>query len=655
MKTVALCGNPNSGKTTIFNALTGSHQHVGNWPGVTVEKKEGKLKYNDEEYRIVDLPGTYSLTANSMDERIARDFLIKDNPDLIVVVVDQTNIERNMYLVTEIMEMQKNTLLVFNMSDELEKRQIKIDINSISKELGIPIVKTSANKKIGLEDLKKQIEGSLKSPQYPENLNYDESFENILSQINNIIEQEKNISEKSKRWVSLKLIEGDVEFREDISKDNLTQIDKLIAQLEKQNDDDASIIVSEKKYDFITKISGKYVKRKNLVNNTSDKIDKIITNRWLGIPIFLIIMFAIFTLTFTIGDVFNGMIDDGFASLGDLVSTKLPDNLLTNFIVNGLIGGVGSVLVFVPNIFLLFLFISFLGDIGYMSRAAFVMDKLMTKIGLHGKSFIPMILGFGCSIPAIMSTRTLESRKDRIITILVTPLMSCNARLPVYILIAGIFFPKHAGLVIFSLYLLGVILAIIMATIFNKTMFKKEESVFIMELPPYRLPSLKAILLEAGRRTMMFIKKAGTIIFGTVIVIWILATLPSGVEYASESSIIGHIGSVIAPIFKPLGFGFWQAGVSLIFGFLAKEIVIGTMGTIFGGEDVLTTVLPQYFNAASAYAFLVFTLIYTPCVATIGAIKQEIGAKWAWFSVIYTFVLAYVVSFIVYNIGLLFI
>ena len=651
MNTVAICGNPNSGKTTLFNALTGSHQQVGNWPGVTVEKKVGKFKAAEKTISIVDLPGTYSLTANSIDERIARDFIIKENPDAVIVVVDQTNLERNLYLVLEILEMKKKVVLAFNMSDETQRRGISINTENLAKELGVKIVKTSASKKEGLNELKQAIIQTLETGKETQLFSYSEKFMKYLSQTEEILKKHHSDNFVDYGWTALKILEGDTEIKDSVSQETMQDIDKLTASMSQEFKEDPSIIVSEEKYKFISSLSKKYVTRKKVNESWSDKVDKVVTNKWLGIPIFLLVMWLTFTLTFTIGDIFNGMLDEGFVALGEWAGAKLGEGMLSSFIVNGIIGGVGSVVVFLPNIFLLFLFISFLGDVGYMPRAAFVMDKLMTKIGLHGKSFIPMILGFGCSIPAIMSTRTLESKRDRIVTILVNPFMSCAARLPVYTLVAGIFFPQNAGFVIFTLYVLGILISIISALIFKKTLFKNEESVFIMELPPYRLPSIKSILSEAGMRAFMFLKKAGTVIFAAVIVIWLLASLPAGVEYAGEESIIGIFGKIISPIFKPLGFGFWQASVSLFFGFLAKEVVTGTMGTLFGGEEILSQVLPQFFNSVSAYAFLVFTLLYTPCVATIGTIKQEIGAKWALFSVIYSFAAAYVVSFIVFTIG----
>jgi ferrous iron transport protein B len=650
MKKIALLGNPNSGKTAIFNTLTGSRQHVGNWPGVTVEKKQGTIQFDNLKYNVIDLPGIYSLTTNSLDEKISRDFLIEENPDLVLIVIDQTNFDRNFYLATEIIEMRKNSILIFNMHDEAEKLKIKVDVQELSKILNIPIILTSAKYKTGIDELKNQIEKSLKKPHIPNIIEYDFTFENYILEIEKVLNSENLFEKENVRWAAIKILEKDELHIKKLNKNSENSINEIIQKLEYDLKEDSSIKLSEEKYNLISKISSKYIKKPEYKERVSDKIDKIITHKILGIPIFIFIMWLMFTLTFTIGDVFNGYIEAGFENLGEYFSTVMPENLLSSFVIDGLIGGIGSVLVFVPNIFLLFIFISFLGDIGYMARAAFVMDKVMTKIGLHGKSFIPMLLGFGCNIPAIMGARTLESRKDRIITILVNPLMSCNARLPVYLIFAGIFFPNSGGTVVFSIYLFGIILSILMAFIFKKFLFKNEQSIFIMELPPYRLPLANETLGEALRKTLMFVKKAGTIIFASVIIIWFLASFPAGAEYASEESIIGHIGRFAAPFFKPLGFGFWQAAVSLIFGFLAKEVIVGTMGTLWGGEAALSEVLPAFFSQASAYAFMIFTLIYTPCVATIATIKNEIGKKWMFFTIIYLFVLAYIVSFIVYNI-----
>ncbi|BBE31428.1 ferrous iron transport protein B [Tepiditoga spiralis] len=658
MSKIALCGNPNSGKTSIFNALTGTRQHVGNWPGVTVEKKEGHYTYNQEKIKVVDLPGTYCLTANSIDERIARNFIVEEMPDTTIVIIDQTNIERNLYLVTEILEMRKNVILVFNMSDEAEKLGIKIDYNGLKKEFGVPIIKTIATKKEGLNELKSEIKRMEKNIKKPNKIEYSQKFEIFVQKIENEL-LNAGVKKGDLRWKTLKLIEGDIEIRENINSGTLTKIDLIISELQRAFKNDPGIVVSEERYKYIAKIVKKYVKRPKETIRLSDKIDKIITSKLFGLPIFAFIMWLMFQLTYSLGNIFLDMIDGWFGTFAENISAAMQtagiNSLFTSFVTDGLIGGVGSVLVFVPNIFFLFLFISFLGDIGYMSRAAFVMDRIMSSIGLNGKAFIPMVLGFGCSIPAIMATRTLESKKDRIITTLVVPFMSCSARYPVYLIFASIFFPKHAGTVIFSMYMIGIVIAIISSKIFSKKLFNEENTSFIMELPPYRLPTFTETLGEALKRTWLFIKKAGTFIFAAVIIIWIMASLPSGVEYAGENSFIGIIGKIIAPIFKPLGFGFWQVAVAILFGFLAKEVVVGTLGTLFGGEELLSNVLPQYFNAASAFSLMVFVLLYFPCIAAIGAMKREIGKKWTLFQILFSTGIAYITALIAYRIGLFFI
>ena len=467
------------------------------------------------------------------------------------------------------------------------------------------------------------------------------------------------------RWIAVKLIEQDEEITEMV-KAGLPEgnwrrlgslVMKVISEIERKYKDEAPIVVSQMRFSLVHSVARKVV-RKSLTNrdrlSITDKLDRVFTNRILGIPIFLFMMWATFQLTFTVGGMLADLIDTGFGWLGDLLTNLLHSveapEMVVSLVRDGIIGGVGSVLVFLPNIFLLFLAIAFLEDSGYMARAAFVMDRLMNAIGLPGKAFIPMILGFGCNVPAIMATRTIESEKDRIITILVNPLMSCSARLPIYTLFASIFFPKNQGLVIFSLYLLGIVLAIVMAKVFSLIFFRGEVSPMIMELPPYRLPSLKISFQEAMRRSGLFLRKAGTIIFTAVLILWVFASFPSGAQYASEDTIAGMFGKMIAPVFKPAGFGFWQAGVALLFGTAAKEVVVGTFGALLGANG-LEESLRDLFDPLSAYSFMVFSLIYIPCIATIAAIRREIGWKWALFTIVYLPILAYAVSVGIYQIG----
>jgi len=652
--TIALCGNPNSGKTTVFNALTFSHQHVGNWPGVTVEKKEGILHSGEWTYRVVDLPGTYSLTTHSIDERVARDYLMKDDPDLVLIIIDQTNFERNMYFALEVLEMKKNAILVLNMKDEADRMGMTIKSGGLSSFLGIPVISICGKSHKSISELKALIQQSVLSPVIPKVIRYDEKLEDLIAHLQ---KHDRFPDEEHARWRAIKMIEGEMEFRKALTAEALREIDNRLFSFERETVRDPDIALAEARYGFIHGLTKEFLQRRTTLQDREQittVIDRWLTHRIWGFPIFLSIMWLMFQFTFTVGGFFSSRLDEGFSWLGASVSGLMGESLISSFIVDGLISGVGSVISFMPEIFCLFLFISFLGDIGYMSRAAFIMDKLMHLFGLHGKSFIPMILGFGCTIPAVMATRSLESRKDRILTILVTPLMSCSARLPVYVVFAGVFFKNGAGTAIFSIYLLGILLSILMARIFKRLLFRGEEALFIMELPPYRMPTAKETLGEAWRKTSAFLRKAGTVIFAAVTIIWLLSTYPEGIPYASPESWIGRIGSFIAPIFAPLGFGFWQAAVALVFGFFAKEIIVGALGTMLGGEALLATVLPQYFTPLTAYSFLVFCLIYIPCVATVAAIRKEAGTKWMLFSVGYLFVLAYLVSLAFFQIGRLF-
>jgi len=666
---IALAGNPNSGKTTIFNALTGSRQHVGNWPGVTVEKKEGKFKYDGFEIDVVDLPGTYSLTAYSLDERIARDFLIKEKIDAVVAVIDASNLERNLYLVSQLLELGVNVILDLNMMDVVEKRKININIEKMSEILGIRIVKTIGTKKEGLEELKREIIKNTNGRDLDVlKIDYGSDIEGEIKKISELIEGKVN-SIYPVRWFSVKLLEGDLEIINTArsfpgGKDIEKKVMESKLKLEKHLGYDLETAIVERRYAFLEGIvkecmsSGKLTLEERL--DISDRIDRVVTNKFVGIPIFLGLMWLMFQFVFKVGEPISGWIDRLFSWLAKVASTGLEGIgtplWLSSFISDGVIAGVGSVLVFLPYIMLLFLAIAVLEDSGYMSRAAFVMDRFMHALGLHGKSFIPMVLGFGCSIPAVMATRTLESRKDRILTILIVPLMSCSARLPIYTLFAAAFFPNYQGLVVFSLYILGIILAVIVARIFKSIFFRHEVAPLIMELPPYRLPSIKGIFVHMWERGRLFLKKAGTVIFAAVVLIWILASLPWGVEYASQGSFIGKLGAFIAPVFGPAGFGFWQAGVSLIFGIIAKEVVVGAFGTLYGvAEEGIINVIQSQFTAISAYAFMAMSLIYIPCIATIAVIKRETNWRWTALAVGYSLILGWIVATIIYQVGKLFI
>jgi len=661
---IALAGNPNTGKSCLFNNLTGMKQHVGNWPGKTVEKKEGIVSYKGKKIDVIDLPGTYSLTAYSMEELIARDFIVDEAPDVVVNIVDAVNLERNLYLTTQLIELGANVILAINMNKLAQRREIFIDEKRLSKLLGIPIVKIEAVDETGKADLIQEIiKVSENKIKILNKITYGKEIEEHLAELESIVKDRITIEKHlTPRWIALKILENDKQVVERVlkltnGKEVLSKAKEIQKHLSGVFGEDIDTAVADARYGFISGLVKDSLKKPKIDRlSMSDKIDKVATNKFLGIPIFLFAMWLLFQLTFTISTPFMDWIDAGIGWLGESVGSLITTEWLSSLIADGIIGGVGAVLVFVPPIFILFLAIALLEDSGYLARAAFIMDKLMHKLGLHGKSFIPMLLGFGCNVPAVMATRTLESKKDRLLTMLINPFMSCGARLPVYVLFAGAFFSAHQGLVVFSLYMLGIIVAIIMGLIFKHTMFKGLSAPFVMELPPYRLPTIKGALIHMWERGSLFLKKAGTIIFGIIVIIWLLSSLPIGVEYASEQSVVGMIGKGIAPIFKPLGFGTWQAAVSLIFGFVAKEVVVGTFGTLYGVEEAaLGDAIQGTFTPLTAYAFMVFVLLYVPCMAVIAVIKRETNSwKWPLFTAAYTTVVAWIVAFIVYQGGLLF-
>lgn len=584
MITAALLGNPNVGKTSLFNALTGSNQYVGNWAGVTVEKKEGFIH---DQVKIVDLPGIYAMDTYSNEEKVSKEFLTNGNVDVILNIVDASNLERNLYLTLQLKEFNKPIILLLNMVDILENRGIKINYESLGKDLNVLVVPISASKGIGLDKLKKLLLNG-----------------NFLSCD----------------------IDNDYHF---------------------QNEEEA--------YSFIEDIVKKSVTYSNK-NTTSvtEKIDNIVLNRFLAYPIFLGILFLIFQFTFSwvgqpLADIFDAFLNDRFIPTLDAYLSSSASPWFKSLLIDGIIAGVGSVIVFLPVILALFLGISFLEDSGYMSRAAFIMDRIMRKMGLSGKAFIPLVVGFGCSVPGIMTARTLESEKDRKLTALLVPLMSCNARLPVYALFASVFFPGKETLVVYSLYLLGILLAFIIGLLFKNTLFKKDEEPFIIELSEYKMPELKNLLLHTWDKGKGFLKKAGTIIFSISVIIWILSNFSLNGMVDINDSFLSYIGKFINPIFVPLGFGSWQNSVSILTGLMAKEVIVGSMGVIYGGN--LAEALPNYFTTLSSYSFLVFVLLYTPCVSVIAAMKKEYGGKMAIFSVFYQFILAWIISFLVFNIG----
>jgi len=641
---IAVAGNPNSGKTSIFNRLTGANLKVGNWPGVTVEKKEGRVVRGDTAFTFVDIPGTYGLSARSVDERIAMDFLTKERLHAVIVVLDSANFNRNFYLFNLIMEMGLRIIPVLNMSDMAEKRGITLHVDRLSAIFGIPFVKTVASRGKGISDLWNVLEniGQLGKPKH--SLLYPKPVEAAALKL-----MGRFPKQVTSRFQALGVLDGGIVIPED--EEFRRVVTELQGEIEEGLDGDLDELIAEKRYEFVYSIAKECVERRLSTEQKvalSDRIDRVVTNRYFGGPIFLFAMWLLFFLVFTVGNPFVEWINNGFSALSSLVSGS---GIVASFIREGLISGVGAVLVFVPSIFILFFLIAIMEDSGYLARAAFVADRFMHALGLHGKSFIPMLLGFGCNIPAIMAVRTLENEKDRVLTAMAIPYMSCSARLPVYLLFVGVFFTHHQTTVVFSLYILGIVIAIVVARVLRRIFFTKAVSPLIMELPAYHVPSIKTATRSAGIRTGFFVKKAGTFIFGAVLVIWMLASLPAGVGYASAESIIGRIGSAMAPVFAPAGFASWQASVALIFGFLAKEVVVGTLGTLYGGQASLSSAIGSQFSALSAMSFMVMTLVYIPCVSTIAVIRREIGTKWAALSVGVSVTLGYVLAVLVFQAG----
>ena len=656
-----LAGNPNVGKSTIFNHLTGMKQHVGNWPGKTVEQKSGSFEFDNYDIEIIDLPGNYSLTPYSVEEQVSRDAIIHEENDAVINVIDAENIQRNLYLTLQIMETGANTILAVNLLNYAEDAGFKINLKKLEETLGIPIVVVDAREGTGLNEL---VRATIKAANHPKDcssrLTYGFELDDHVNEVKGLFPNLK-IGSAPDSWTAIKLLEGDDEVidiaEKSSDKQKLQKVNNIRRHLEgilNDNVDDAFINARYAEIDSIMKIC---VKKPGAGKKTlTDKIDDIVTNRILGIPIFLIVIYGVFQLTYTIGGPFQDLIDEAFTMLIDSITPILGDGLASSFVLNGVIGGVGSILTFIPIIFILFFLLSLIEDVGYLARAAFVIDRAMYKImGLSGKAFIPMILGFGCDVTGIMATRTLANESDRISTMLALPFISCSARIPIYALFTAVFFVSNQAEITFGLYILGMIVAIIVARLLKRTAFSEESAPFIMELPPYRLPTLKSAGLHMWERGSLFIKKAGTIILGTSIIVWLLGNLPPGVEEGSVQSIIGMFGNIIAPIFAPLGFGFWQAAVALVFGIMAKEIVVSTFGTLFGvGEDGISTVLPSLFTPLSSLSFMVFTLLYVPCFACLGAIKEESNSwKWMGVCVVTCCVIAYIMAFIVYQGGLL--
>ncbi len=712
--TVAVAGNPNSGKSTLINAIAGTRLHVGNWPGVTVEKKLAILEYEGWKIKLVDLPGTYSLSPYTQEEIIARDYLVHEKPDVIIDVVDATNLERNLYLTVQLLELGIPVVIALNIYDEAEAKGYKIDTKVMEDLLGVKVIPTVATKKKGLDELMKTVIDAAEKPSItkPKTLNYGEDIESAASVIEmglkNLYPQ---LSEKyPMRWLAFKLMEGDDHVYKEINlSGDGSFIRDAISHLKNAHGSDIESIMADTRYAQASGLTHEALKKPDIRKiDVTEKIDKVVLNRFLGIPIFLAAMWLVFKLTFDIATPFVDWVDEMMAGpfprwaeaiLGAIHAPAWTVSLATE----GIIAGVGFVLVFVPVIFAMMFFITFLEGSGYMARAAFVMDRAMHAMGLHGKSFIPMILGFGCNVPAIYATRTLENPKDKALTALLVPLMSCGARLPVYVLFIGAFFAAHAGTVIWSLYVLGIAMAVLMGIIFKRTLFKGEAPMFIMELPPYRMPSFRSLMIHTWEKGKHFLIKAGTYILAVSILIWFLLNLPWGVEHKKDSY-LGRAGQVIAPVFKPLGFGNWESASALITGVIAKEIVVGTMGEIYIpktaeedakelptlGEDLkeigtsfagafqgaamnvfssvgivslaaeedepgpMRSAVQQNFTPLSAFAFLVFTLLYMPCVIVMIAMRHEfVTWRWSLISFVYLMALAWIVTFVVYQGGML--
>lgn len=661
---IGLAGNPNVGKTTLFNTLTGLNQHVGNWPGKTVAQAKGHYKHSGNEVEVIDLPGNYALSAHSIEEIISRDFIVDEDSDVIVNIIDAANIERNLYLTVQMMELGANLVIALNMNKYAQDKGYTIDATKLSELLGVPVVEIEANSDIGKEELLKTIEQAALNPvDSSKKLVYHSELKEHLTELQAVIEEDKNLLDVPSSWTAIKLLENDEIVEEKI--EGSSKRNNIVNESQKVKDhlkgifgEGSEEVIANARYAFIEGLLKESLTKPASAKATmSEKIDRILTNRILGLPIFVIIMYLMFDIVANQVGPLQDFVAGLFEMLGEWIIATLGETMLSSFLVDGLIGGVGGVLEFVPQIMMLFLIISFLEDCGYLARAAFVIDRIMHKfVGLHGKAFIPMLLGFGCGIPGIMATRAMENEKDRLITMMIIPFMSCSARLPVYVMLVGVFFSANQGIVITSLYWIGILVAMIVAFILRKTVFKEMEAPFVMELPDYKLPTIRGILMHTLEKSWGFIKKAGTIILLAAIVIWILSYFPAGVEYGSEQSLIGSVGKVAAPVFAPLGFGEWQPAVALVFGLVAKEVVVSTFSSLFGVAEEgagIAAAMQGIFTPLTAFVFMVFVLLYIPCFAAIGAIKEETGGyKYPLMMCGVTLVTAYIVSFFIYMVGL---
>ena len=683
---VALVGNPNCGKTSLFNAASGSHEHVGNYSGVTVDAKEGSFEHGGYTFKIVDLPGTYSLSAYSPEELYVRKNLIEEVPDVVINVVDASNLQRNLYLTTQLIDMNLRVVMALNMYDELNAKGDRLDLKQLGWLLGMPVVPTVSRTGKGIDDLFDTVvqiyEKADPNLARHIHINHGVELERSINRLKYLISKTEDIRSKySTRYLAIKYLENDKEI--DGVVESLSNRDEIIAARFEENTRMRELIGSglesamvDAKYAFVQgALAETYVpsSRKRKWHTLTDKIDSIVTNRWLAFPIFFFLLYVVFNSTFVIGEYPMRWIEWLVQNFGVFVSSFMAEGWLKDLIVDGVIGGVGSVLVFLPNIMLLYLFISLLEDSGYMARAAFIMDRMMHKIGLHGKSFIPMVMGFGCNVPAVMATRTIESQKSRLITMLIIPLMSCAGRMPVYILIAGAFFPHHAGVVLLGMYALGIILAIAAAKVMSR-FFKDDDLPFVMELPPYRIPTGKSIFRHTWEKGKQYLQKMSGIILICSVAMWFLSYFPNHDAYADhhqqqEHSFIGYVGKTIEPVLEPLGFD-WRMGVGIVAGVGAKELVISTLGVMYADEEPIDSIaesdqssgdtrlqkaLVRSVSPAAALAYMVFILLYFPCIATFVAIKRESGEwKWAIVTAVYTIVLAWVAAFITFHLASLF-
>lgn len=707
---IALIGNPNCGKTSLFNLVSGAHEHVGNYAGVTVGAKEGTLNYKGYRLNVVDLPGTYSLSAYSPEELYVMRYLREETPDVIINVVVASNLERNMYLTTELIDMNRSMVIDLNMFDELKKSNAELDYSALGKMLGVPIVPTIASTGWGINNLLDTVieiyEGRYKDTRHI-HIGFNPNIEDAVSQLNRQFKADSTVSDHfSPRFMAIKFLEKDPEIDKMLSSSPNYQSwcelrDKLNDKISKTLNEDVTSAISAEKYGFIQGALAETLEGSTATEEKTTKIiDTFVTNKLFGFPIFLAVMWLMFWCTFELGSYPMEWIESLVSWISGMIGNYMPDGPLKDLLLDGIIGGVGGVIVFLPNILILYMFISFMEDSGYMARVAFIMDKLMHKMGLHGKSFIPMVMGFGCNVPAIMSTRIIESKSSRLITILINPFMSCSARIPIYVLLVGAFFPRHGAWIFVGLYLLGIIVAVLTAKLLRKFWFKADETPFVMELPPYRLPTFKATMRNMWAKAEQYLRKMGGIILVASIIIWALSYFPRYTsadvpesfvaeakaeipettmqtmtseeinqmvltEYQQGHSILGRVGKFVEPVMRPLDQG-WKSCVSLLAGCAAKEVVVSTLGVLYVGDDdaealserlstpsKLTGKTP--FTQESALAFMVFVLLYFPCVATMSAIVRETGSwRYGAFSFIYNTSLAWVLAFLVYRIALLF-